>query len=267
LKKYIFLFLLFTSCLFNRQAVGQEAMGQDTSSFKPRIQFSIITCAAGEEIYSIWGHTAVRVVDSVNQTDIVFNYGTFNFNEPNFIAKFLKGDLLYFVSVNNYSDFLNEYQFEKRNVYEQVLKLSNAEKIKWNFSPFNFTAEKRLKNGFGMTFMIGSNVYPEGQQISGLTIDEPLDLFNTEVGVKYNFNYLIKEDNKFDPYGIVTGGIWVKADKLLPTYGIGFGFNHWFSNYIGMTSNFQYKILKDFEDNKPDDGLVQIGFGLVHIVN
>jgi len=111
--------------------MGQEAKRQDTSSFKPRIQFSIITCAAGEDIYTIWGHTAVRVVDSVNQTDIVFNYGTFNFNEPNFIAKFLKGDLLYFVSVNNYSDFLNEYQFEKRNVYEQVLKLSTAEKIKW----------------------------------------------------------------------------------------------------------------------------------------
>ena len=111
--------------------MGQEAMRQDTSTFKPRIQFSIITCDAGEDIYTIWGHTAVRVVDSVNNTDIVFNYGTFNFNEPNFIAKFLKGDLLYFVSVNNYSDFLNEYQFEKRNVYEQVLKLSTADKIKW----------------------------------------------------------------------------------------------------------------------------------------
>ena len=132
MKKFIFLFLLFKSCLFNSQAIGQEAMGHDdTSNFKPRIQFSIITCAAGEDIYTIWGHTAVRVVDSVNQTDIVFNYGTFNFEEPNFIAKFLKGDLLYFVSVNNYNDFLNEYQFEKRNVYEQVLKLSNAEKIKW----------------------------------------------------------------------------------------------------------------------------------------
>jgi hypothetical protein len=70
-------------------------------------------------------------VDSVNNTDIVFNYGTFNFNEPNFIAKFVKGDLLYFVSVNNYADFLTEYQYEKRNVYEQVLKLSTAEKIKW----------------------------------------------------------------------------------------------------------------------------------------
>jgi hypothetical protein len=113
------------------EAVGQEAMKQDTSSFKPRIQFSIITCDAGEDIYTIWGHTAIRVVDSVNNSDIVFNYGTFNFNEPNFIAKFLKGDLLYFVSVNNYSDFLYEYQFEKRNVYEQVLKLSTAEKIKW----------------------------------------------------------------------------------------------------------------------------------------
>ena len=131
MKKYIFLFLLFASCLFNNQVIGQQIMGQDTSSFKPRIQFSIITCDAGEDIYTIWGHTAVRVVDSVNQTDIVFNYGTFNFNEPNFIAKFLKGDLLYFVSVNNYNDFLIEYQFEKRNVYEQVLKLSNAEKIKW----------------------------------------------------------------------------------------------------------------------------------------
>ena len=74
------------------QAMGQEAMRQDTSAFKPRIQFSIITCDAGEDIYTIWGHTAIRVVDSVNNSDIVFNYGTFNFNEPNFIAKFLKGD-------------------------------------------------------------------------------------------------------------------------------------------------------------------------------
>jgi hypothetical protein len=106
-------------------------MGQDTSSLKPHIQLSIITCDAGEEIYSIWGHTAVRVVDSVNQTDIVFNYGTFDFNEPNFLAKFIKGNLLYFVSANNYNDFIAEYKLEQRQVIEQVLKLSATEKIKW----------------------------------------------------------------------------------------------------------------------------------------
>ncbi len=126
MKKYIFLFLLSAICILQVQA---QAL--DTNALKPRIQFSIITCAAGSDIYTTWGHTAVRVVDSVNNTDIVFNYGTFNFNEPNFIAKFVKGDLLYFVSVNNYADFLTEYQYEKRNVYEQVLKLSTAEKIKW----------------------------------------------------------------------------------------------------------------------------------------
>jgi len=126
LKKYIFLFLLSAICI-----VQVQAQALDTNALKPRIQFSIITCAAGSDIYTTWGHTAVRVVDSVNNTDIVFNYGTFNFNEPNFIAKFVKGDLLYFVSVNNYADFLTEYQYEKRNVYEQVLKLSTAEKIKW----------------------------------------------------------------------------------------------------------------------------------------
>lgn len=126
MKKYIFLFLLSAICI-----VQVQAQALDTNALKPRIQFSIITCAAGSDIYTTWGHTAVRVVDSVNNTDIVFNYGTFNFNEPNFIAKFVKGDLLYFVSVNNYADFLTEYQYEKRNVYEQVLKLSTTEKIKW----------------------------------------------------------------------------------------------------------------------------------------
>ena len=50
------------------------------------LRFSLITCDAGEDIYTIWGHTAIRVVDSMNQTDIVYNYGSFDFNTPYFIA-------------------------------------------------------------------------------------------------------------------------------------------------------------------------------------
>jgi hypothetical protein len=209
LKKYIFLFLLFASCLFNNQVIGQQTMGQDTSSFKPRLQFSIITCAAGEDIYTIWGHTAVRVVDSINQTDIVFNYGTFNFNEPNFIAKFIKGDLLYFVSVNNYSDFLNEYQYYKRNIYEQVLKLSDTEKIKWytalqvnmmgnnRFYLYNFISNNcttRVKDGlfknsnFQPTALpiasyrseVVSAPYKQGQPWIGLGIDLLLGAYSDQ---------------------------------------------------------------------------------------
>ena len=108
-----------------------HSVAQDSIPNTAKLQVSVLTCAAGEDIYTVWGHTAVRVVDSINHTDIVFNYGTFDFNEPNFLAKFVKGSLLYFVSANYYADFLAEYKFDKREVVEQVLRLSTAEKIKW----------------------------------------------------------------------------------------------------------------------------------------
>jgi hypothetical protein len=123
---------------------------------------SILTCDAGEDIYTAWGHTAIRIVDSVNGTDYVFNYGTFDFNTPFFITKFVKGSLNYFMSANTFPDFYNEYQFEKRDIKEQVLHLSTAEKEKWyaalknnmvgdnRFYLYNFISDNcttRIKNG------------------------------------------------------------------------------------------------------------------------
>jgi hypothetical protein len=124
LKKFIFFFLIYAfSALYS--------IAQDSIPTTAKLQVSVLTCAAGEDIYTVWGHTAVRVVDSINHTDIVFNYGTFDFNEPNFLTQFVKGSLLYFISANNYNDFIAEYQLEKREVVEQVLKLSTPEKVKW----------------------------------------------------------------------------------------------------------------------------------------
>ena len=60
-------------------------------------QISVITCGSGNEMYSIFGHTAIRVKDNLSNLDVVFNYGMFDFNTPNFYVKFLKGDLLYSV--------------------------------------------------------------------------------------------------------------------------------------------------------------------------
>jgi len=126
LKKFIFFFLLYVAIVF-----PLAAPAQDSTLSIPKLQVSVLTCAAGEDIYTVWGHTAVRVIDSTKGTDIVFNYGTFDFNEPNFLAKFIKGSLLYFVSANNYNGFIAEYKYEQRQVVEQVLKLSTIEKIKW----------------------------------------------------------------------------------------------------------------------------------------
>lgn len=93
-----------------------------------RLQVSLLTCAPGDELYSIFGHTAVRVIDSTQHTDFVFNYGTFNFDDPDFYSKFVKGKLDYFLSVAAYPEFMNEYVATNRDVTEQVLGLNVKQK-------------------------------------------------------------------------------------------------------------------------------------------
>lgn len=84
---------------------------------------SVITCGTGNESYSLFGHTAIRIKDSVNFVDAVYNYGAFDFNTPNFVPKFAKGDLQYFAVVNRYADFINQYAYENRSVDEQELQI------------------------------------------------------------------------------------------------------------------------------------------------
>ena len=84
---------------------------------------SVITCGVGNESYSLFGHTAIRIKDSVNFVDAVYNYGAFDFNTPNFVPKFAKGDLEYFAVVNRYADFINQYAYENRSVDEQELNI------------------------------------------------------------------------------------------------------------------------------------------------
>ncbi len=131
--KKIFFFislLLFFGIELPRASATPIANSNDSLTHS-KLRFSLITCDAGDDLYTIWGHTAIRVVDSVNHTDFVFNFGSFDFNTPNFVAKFMKGDLIYFISVDTYSNFLYEYQYYARDVHEQVLNLKAAEKEKW----------------------------------------------------------------------------------------------------------------------------------------
>ncbi len=98
------------------------------AQFSNQSEISILTCAPGEELYSIFGHTAIRVQDSISNSDYVFNYGTFDFNTPNFYLKFMKGELTYFLSVTTFERFIREYQLQKRSVIEQHLNFSADEK-------------------------------------------------------------------------------------------------------------------------------------------
>ena len=91
-------------------------------------EISVLTCGTGTEIYSLFGHTAIRIKDSSHFVDQVYNYGTFDFNTPNFYLKFVKGDLQYLETSCTFEEFLQEYLYEKRSVDEQVLNLTQDNK-------------------------------------------------------------------------------------------------------------------------------------------
>lgn len=122
MKKLITFVLLFAIC-FSANAQLDSSGTQGCN-----LRISLLTCSPGTELYSTFGHSALRVIDSSANSDIVFNYGTFYFEDPQFYSKFIRGKLLYFVSVTSFPDFMVQYQYEARGVIEQVLNLSCDEK-------------------------------------------------------------------------------------------------------------------------------------------
>ena len=119
----LLLFGLFTS---------SHLVAQDST--KTGLQISVLTCASGEDVYTAWGHTAIRIIDSSNQRDLVYNFGTFDFETPNFLIEFIKGNLQYFLSVDYFQNFIAEYQYYGRSIKEQVLILTDVEKAKWQIA-------------------------------------------------------------------------------------------------------------------------------------
>ena len=89
---------------------------------------SLLTCSPGEEIYSLFGHSALRYCDPTKNIDIVFSYGYFSFEKPNFVWLFVKGETDYMVGAVDYKTFIKEYQYRGSGVTEQILALDSLQK-------------------------------------------------------------------------------------------------------------------------------------------
>lgn len=128
-----FQLIFFLGCLLNIH----DADAQD-------YQISVLTCDPGEELYSAFGHNAVRVLDPETGRDLAFNYGTFDFDTPNFYLKFTRGKLDYTLSVSTYEQFILHYQYLERSVSEQVLDLSPEQTLRVvEFLQENYKPENR----------------------------------------------------------------------------------------------------------------------------
>ena len=110
----------------------------DTRKLSEKSHVSLITCGPGEVLYEAFGHTAILVYDPELQLEKVYNYGTFDFGQPNFYLNFTRGNLLYMLATTRFGRFMNSYVNYNRSVTEQVLNLSLTQrqaifdKLEWN---------------------------------------------------------------------------------------------------------------------------------------
>jgi hypothetical protein len=88
----------------------------------------LLTCLPGGDVTTIYGHSAIRILNTSDGLDSVFSWGVYDFSAPNFAWKFAKGRLKYRIDGDSYSRFLQEYFLEQRSVISQKINLTNEEK-------------------------------------------------------------------------------------------------------------------------------------------
>ncbi len=110
------------------------------------IEFSLLTCSPRDQVYSLYGHTAIRYQNTKTNSDLVFNYGVFNFKKSNFILRFVLGLTDYELGIVPFDVFCEIYKRERCKVTEQTLNLSNQEK-------------ERLVNALSTNYLPQNRVY------------------------------------------------------------------------------------------------------------
>lgn len=107
-----------------RQNAQQQPQGELQSD---SISVSLLTCLPGKKIYEIYGHTGIRIHYPKYNLDVVYHYGVFSFNTPNFAYRFVKGETDYSIGAATYIDFVTLYAARGTSVTELKLNLTQEE--------------------------------------------------------------------------------------------------------------------------------------------
>lgn len=159
-------------------------------------QISLLTCSPGNELYAAFGHSGIRITDFNQGFDIVFNYGTFDFNQPDFYLNFCKGHMIYMLGLDRFVDFREEYIYEQRNIYEQVLFLGNSDKKKlFDFLMNNAQLENR---NYRYDFLF-DNCATRIRDVFTKNIDK-LYIDYSSIKEKKSFRDLINDYSETDPW-------------------------------------------------------------------
>lgn len=148
MRKIFLQFILFV--FFVTNSLNYNVLAQDLVQIKSHpdhsgLEFSIVTCDYGHDLASAFGHVAIRMKQENPKRDLIFDYGTFTFNVKFFVFKFMRGDLLYYLSIRDFERFRHDYIYENRTVTEQKLNLTEEQKkILYNFLRTNYLPENKF---------------------------------------------------------------------------------------------------------------------------
>lgn len=124
--------------------IGSSTINAQYFPLTEKAEVSILTMGPGSQLYDKFGHSAFRVKDEDQGIDLVYNYGVYDFDTPNFYLKFARGKLLYKLAVSTYEPFIKSYIDQNRWIKEQVLELSYTEKQEvFNFLENNAKPENK----------------------------------------------------------------------------------------------------------------------------
>jgi len=133
-----FFFIFIISCFFVSNSFAQSL------NLSEEAEISVLTIGPGNSLNDAFGHSAFRVKDKRKQIDLVYNYGIYDFNTPNFYTKFAQGKLNYLIGRNYYEDFYNSYVYQNRTIEEQILNLTDNEKQQiFDYLENNYKPENR----------------------------------------------------------------------------------------------------------------------------
>ncbi len=131
------IFMLLTTAHVNAQTDSILLRSMDS------VEIGLLTCGPGEEVYTLYGHTAIRYHDKGRNQDLAINYGMFSFKQKFFILRFVFGLTDYEMGIVPFQSFVNEYHAAGRWIIEQILNLTREEKwaitqaIDENYRPEN----------------------------------------------------------------------------------------------------------------------------------
>ena len=159
---------------------------------------SLLTCDPGEEIYSLFGHSALRIQNPSQSINWVINsLFEFNENQIQFGYDFAKGRLNYYMGIQEMSTFIYEYNYYKRGVREQKLNLSNTYKNKLiKLIQENYRPEKRK---YKYEFFY-DNCSSRIRDIILISIGDELKWTKHPDANKYTYRQIIHQYLKYDPW-------------------------------------------------------------------